>query len=288
MIGADLNPNPARLEAEVLMRREVHSGSFLVVEGRSDSEFWRPRIERPACMLVPGQGKENVVGVLTRLDGRGFEGALGIVDSDFDLLERLRWPSRNLLATDTHDLECELLRSSALDRLLDVYADPDRLAVFERNNGKPVRDALVQRGLPFGRLRWLAHRKGWKRPFDALRASPRFVDEEQWQVDLNNLYDVAVLEGLGEDRSGLDSELATLPPADPWCICQGHDLVELLRIGLRHVLGSSKRAAGSDELARYLRGCFQDRELDRGTLGQRIRAWELLNPPYRILPASPA
>lgn len=157
MMPAAWIKDPGKIEAELVMRRAVHPGSFLIVEGPEDRRFWTPRVAPLAtCELVVGDGKRNVEGAVIRLDKRGFAGALGVVDDDYDRPQGRPLPSANLLATDAHDLECLLLRSPALDGVLAEYADPERIRRFEHSQGTRVREALLDRGLPFGRLRWLS------------------------------------------------------------------------------------------------------------------------------------
>jgi len=135
----------------------------LLLEGEDDHRFWDRRVSQ-GCELVIGDGKQNVEGAVRRLDTRRFSGALGIVDADFDRLQGRALPSPNLLATDAHDLECVLLRSPALDGVLAEYGDRAKIRRFEATQGGTVRDALLARGLIFGRLRWLALRRGWNLP----------------------------------------------------------------------------------------------------------------------------
>lgn len=145
---------------EVIMTRQLHAGSFLILEGEDDHKFWSPRVAPGHCELVIGNGKPNVEGALVRLDKGRFRGALGVVDDDFDgLAGRLR-PSPNLIGTDTHDLECMLIRSPALERVLAEFAAPAKIRELEARQGHSVRDALLERGLEFGRLRWVAQRLG--------------------------------------------------------------------------------------------------------------------------------
>lgn len=238
--------------SEVIMTRQIHSGSFLIVEGEDDHKFWSPRVASGACELVIGNGKPNVEGALICLDRGGFQGALGIVDDDFDSLEGRSRPSPNLISTDGHDLESMLLRSPALDRLLAEYGKVKEIRKFETIHDGTIREALVERGLEFGRLRWLALRGGWSYPFRD-RGPDRFLDETTWEVRRDDLHAEIVRTGVFASIEELRAALAALPAADPWSICQGHDLISILRIGLKKVLGDLKSTKGVNDIAAMLR-----------------------------------
>lgn len=105
---------PPILANEIEMNRQMHAGAFLVLEGKDDLRFWRAR-HHERCELVDGEGKPNVVHALGLLDSRGFKGALGLVDSDYDAFRSSEPLSANLVTTDAHDLECVLCRSKAPD-----------------------------------------------------------------------------------------------------------------------------------------------------------------------------
>ncbi len=267
--------------SEVIMTRQLHSGSFLIVEGEDDYKFWSPRVASGACELVIGNGKPNVEGALIRLDRGGFQGALGIVDDDFDILEGRSRPSPNLISTDGHDLESMLLRSPALDRLLAEYGKVKKIRKFETIHGGTILEALVERGLEFGRLRWLALRGGWSYPFRD-RGPDRFLDETTWEVRRDDLHAEIMRTSVFASIEELRAALAALPAADPWSICQGHDLISILRIGLKKVLGDLKSTKGVNDIAAMLRSAFDDQQLHGGYLGSAIRCWESGNQPYRV------
>ncbi|AUB81929.1 DUF4435 domain-containing protein [Candidatus Thiodictyon syntrophicum] len=267
---------------EVIMTRQLHAGSFLIVEGEDDHKFWSPRVLPGHCELVIGNGKPNVEGALARLDRDHFRGALGVVDDDFDGLEGRPRPSPNLIGTDTHDLECMLIRSPALERVLAELAAPAKIRDLEARQGHSVRDALLERGLEFGRLRWVAQRRAWEIPFHKL-GPERFLNRDTWLVSRDDFHDAAVRTGAVPSIDDLHAELEALPAADPWSICQGHDLVSILRIGLTRVLGSLKASKGVDDIAAMLRSAFDDQQLHGGHLGAAIRGWEQANKPYLVL-----
>lgn len=273
------------IEAEIIMSRQVHKGSFLLVEGPDDSKFWRSRVCDRSCELVQADGKENVLRAIQRLDSRRFAGALGLIDDDCDGLEGCCYPSANLIATDARDMECLLLRSSALERVLSELGDQNKIKRFQDNHGLSVQERLLENGLAFGRLRWLSKRHGLGFKFDKLKPD-QFIDRILWQVNYSGLIEAAALHVELTDLSEIHDLLDALPTADPWYVCQGHDLVKILKIGLQTVLGNLKPSYGEDSLAKDLRLAFHAAELATTQLYADIRGWEQTNIPYRILPVA--
>ena len=274
---------PSGLVAEIKMRRTLHGGSFLVVEGKDDERFWKPRCHGSG-RLIEGQGKQNVIHGLQRLDEINFSGALGVVDSNHDYLDDTPLPSANLVRTDAHDLECLLCRSPALEGVLAEHGDTDKIVRFEQQHGMDVRTALLNRGLVFGRLRWAARR--FNPNLGLGNINPRqFMDESTWIVDDKELVRVAS-SNAQVDAQVLQRQITQLPPnKDPWHVVHGHDLIEILRIGLRGVLGSLQTSAGVAAIARLLRQAMELRDLQSTGLWADMRRWEQSNEPYLVLGA---
>lgn len=279
MKASDLTAHrtPGQIEAEILMKRSVHPGSFLLVEGPDDSRFFRPRIDS-SCEIVICGGKLNVLGALARLDQRSLPGMVAVVDGDLDALTGRMITRQNCFVLDAHDLECMLLRSPALDSVLAEYGEPSRIQAFEIR-GLSVRDALLHRGLPFGRLRWAADCRGWSLKVDSLRA--RFVDGRGWTVNQTGLIEAVSQDG-SISAEILQDTLAELPSADPWSICHGHDLLDILVVGLKGVLGSTK-SVDHHQIARVLRQAMDSVDFASTAIHQQLRDWEQENQPYVVL-----
>ena len=273
---------PGEIEAEVLMTRAVHDGSFLIVEGDDDSRFWCSRVSKTECEIIIAGGKTNVIGGLSRLDAHEFRGALVIVDDDYDGLEGVTCGSPNVVISETHDIECLILRSSALEKLLGELGASGKVNSFEKQSKQTVRDALLERGLAFGRLRWLAHRKNWTFDFSLLKPE-RFVDITSWQVNDAGLRMEAANQLGMPDSAELDKCIQQLPDADPWKVCQGHDLVAILRRGLQKILGDIKPTTGTSQISAVLRVGLDYMEFKDTQLYGAIASWEMANAPYRIL-----
>ena len=269
------------LAAEIKMSRMVQDGSFLVVEGKSDKKFWWPRCH-DNCEVVDGEGKENVVGCIERLDGENFRGALGVTDDDYDSLMGVSLSSRNLVVTETHDLECLLIRSPALEKVLGEFGVPEKIEKFVTTSGVDVRTALLERALIFGRLRWAGFNFKLDINYDAIRVA-RFVSDRTWEVDHERLIHATVLPGSSTTEGSLKRCIESLPRADPWNVVQGHDMVEILRIGLKQTLGAIPNTTGPQQISQVLRSAFSDQHLEATLLARGIRNWEDVNSQYQIL-----
>ena len=134
----DGHKDSGSIAAEIKMMRMVHEGAILIVEGVNDVRFWSTR-QHDTCELVDGEGKGTVVGAVHQLDAENFRGVLGVVDDDYDSLMGISPGTRNLIATDTHDLECLLCRSSALETVLTEFGVASKVKRFEEAAGDDVR-----------------------------------------------------------------------------------------------------------------------------------------------------
>ncbi|MCY4025592.1 MAG: DUF4435 domain-containing protein [Acidobacteria bacterium] len=254
------------------MAKMVHEGALLVVEGVDDWRFWEPR-RHADCYVVDGENKTNVIEGIARLGRRGRAGVLGVVDDDYDSLLGGGARPENVVATDAHDLECLLCRSRALETVLVEYGSPAKIRRFEREAGVDVRTGLLERASVFGRVRWAAELYELDIAHAAIRVR-RFVDRSTWTVDSRGLMRAIVREGSEDDERVIAERLRNLPEADGWWVVQGHDVVDLLRIGLMHVLGSMKASVGTREVSRVLRAAMSQEELEGTQLGADIKAWE--------------
>ena len=89
---------------QVRLRRSTFSGTFLLVEGRSDKLIYDRLVDSSTCEVVIVSGKPSsklrVIAILEILQKSSFQGILAIVDADFDHLELSSDSSPNLLRTD--------------------------------------------------------------------------------------------------------------------------------------------------------------------------------------------
>lgn len=156
----------------------------------------------------------------------------------------------------------------------------EKIERFKQEAGEDVRRALLQRGLVFGRLMWAARQID---PSVASLPVARFMDEATWEVNEDRLFSEAA-NGVRKDESTLRGRVAELPQADPWHVVRGHELIELLRIGLRRRLGNLPASTGVAAIGRVLRAAMPEEELQATAMWRDMTRWEASNTPYRVLP----
>jgi hypothetical protein len=278
-----------------MKRSQNPTRTDLVVEGEDDKAFFGRYTDPKACHIAVAHGKPNVRDVILELDKRGFRGTLGIVDADFDVLEQRGLPSPNLIATDLHDVECMMLASPAFEHLLRELGDQELRGSFEKQRGTVV-EQLLTMGREIGYLRWASARNEWSLKFEGLDFG-KFIREKSFSFELRSLFEalrnhqggqrVGPVPSVDEMQVGVDALRSSTH--DLWHVCCGHDLVELLSIGLRKVLGQHNDASVDRKLLeRQLRLAYEEGYFRRTVLYVRIREWEERNYPFRVLPFASA
>jgi hypothetical protein len=265
---------------QIRLRRSTFFGTFLLVEGSSDKVFYERFIDKIACQVVVMTGKTRVIAVIGILDRWNFDGVLAIVDADFDRLEALVSESVNLLRTDTHDLETMLIDSFALDKVVAEYGSEEKIAKLQLD----VRTSLVEAGISIGYLRWISQCGGLNLTFSDLKFS-KFIDDKTLQMnELDLIQEVKnKSQAFSFKTEDLQQRIATEKNKgfNPWQVCCGHDLVEMLALGLRKTIGTM--SVDSDSLERSLRLAYEEVYFRKTQLWANIRQWESNNQSFQVL-----
>ena len=265
--------------AEVEMSRTNFAGSFLLVEGASDSKFFRRYVGGDFTELVICSGKLPAVEAIDALNSRNFAGAVAVVDDDFDAV--IGVPAAvNLLKTDTHDLETLVLSSSALEYVLREKGDPTRIARFEDGAGTSVVDALIERASVFGRLRFLNDGPmSFRAEMDKAFRPWKFFDAATWKLNHDALR-LAYANAIGVSESDLDRLLGSIPQMPIWNLVHGHDALVILTIGLRQVLGACQ--CSEADLSSWLRLAYSKAEFDKTSLYASMVQWESSSVTFKL------
>ncbi len=272
----------------VRMSRTQHKGAFLVLEGDTDARLFKRFTDSVWCRIMPAFGKDMALKVLEILNKEKFPGVLVVVDAEFWHVEGKALGVSNLLVTDTHDLETMILKSSdCLDRLLDEYGKWKILEALETS----VIDMLLEGARPVGYLRWLCQQDG------GLRIRFRDLDVESIvEVHSLKIHPEKLLKSVMaqcvtiEDRDGMDtrslkSNLNKLmkKTCDLWQICNGHDIMKILAVGLRKFFGNPKaKNLCAEQVESNLRMAYDYGHFQQTNLFLAILKWQTENSPYTI------
>jgi len=284
------------LDAELIMFRnspENKNCSFLFVEGESDEKFWNSRIQEKGCCIVfvvsfsennkKKTGKTAVNKNIRTLNRSKIDGFLGVVDADYDGLLQLPLEN-NIHVTDTHDLETLLLRSPLVFRkLLAEFGDSGLIADFENKVQKKIQDYVLELALPFSKVEWFKQNQIPSLELKSLHKNNTILIREQWCLDQTKLHSFLRDKGLDMYSEKYQTLLGNVECIDPWMLCNGHTMLDILALGFQYgVLGNGMRATSAN-LAIYIRGAMEAQELHQTELCQSIFDWQNNNTPYKIL-----
>jgi hypothetical protein len=280
---------PDRIANQIRMRRSSFSGTFLIVEGRSDKLVYERFINDTKCEISIANSKDNAVNALNILEkDKTLDkplGVLTIVDADFWILEKKLPTSPNLLLTDYHDLELMIMSSPTLDKLIREHGSEDKI----RNFGKNIFNILLQSGQSIGYLRWVSLKYNIALKFEDL-SFKKFVSETNLSIDISKL--IKALKDNSQKHTLQETQIKGYIKEienntyDSRHICCGHDLICLLSIGLCKLLGSSNSNEVKPEvLERELRLGYEFSYFCHTQLYASIKRWEQNNNPYQVLEA---
>jgi hypothetical protein len=269
----------------VRMMRTQHSGAILIVEGNIDLRFYKRFVNETKCKLTSSNGKDNAIKAVDILEKNEFNGVLTIVDADFWRLDGIKPNSPNLLLTDTHDLETMILSSDSFDTILLEFGSAPKIRKF----GKPLRETLLESALPIGLFRWLSspNKDNLYLSFKDL-SFDKFVDKKTLSVDVDSLIKEVKNNSHNStlDENAIKIKIIALKKArhNPWQVCSGHDLVQILSIGLKNIFGNIRAQSITKETVdgivrtAYDSSCFYSTQLYNS-----IKDWEKANDTFNVL-----
>lgn len=276
-----------RVANQIRLRRSTYSGTFLLVEGSSDKIFYERFVDKLGCELVITAGKpsskQRAIAILEILEKSNFQGVLAIVDADFDRLQNTQHISPNLFLTDTHDLETMLIQSLALEKVVCEFGSEEKITQLNRD----IREVLISVGVAIGYLRYISQCDQLNLTFEGITFS-KFIDEKTWQFNQLKLIQEVKNKSqafLLKDED-LEKRLITEKNNnyDPWQVCCGHDLVEVLSLGLRKAIGTNKTSdVEANSLERNLRLAYELAYFYQTHLYWEIHKWQTNNQPFHVL-----
>lgn len=251
--------------------------SILLLEGSTDARLYGNFTDGKKCRILPADGKENALGALQILVQDGWQGVLAIVDADFGHLEKLKPVNRNVLFTDTHDLETMLLASPALEKVLREFK------INLEKLSESFREEILEVAKLVGYLRWLSITKNFNLTFDVLDFDD-FLVGESLTVDKAKL--IKALQVASHRASvswpNVPQQIIEIVDTshDLWQVCCGHDVVSTMSVALRRKFD---RNLEPHILEKNLRLAYELRYFSATILYRSIKEWESNNKPFTVL-----
>lgn len=279
---------PADVAAQIKLERAVHAGSFLLVEGSSDSRLLKRFIDVTQCSVTVCHGRENVLAVISILEKDGFCGILGVADADFSPLTGETIANNNVCLTDHNDVECMIIASKTWDHVLREFGSSEKIDQCEKEYGKPSRDIVYEQVAFLGSIRLCAKTHSWPLKFDDMKY--HFTSNTSIEIDRDRTaaHIVARSKLTSPLEPKLVVELATSEMnkvQDYRVLCSGHDACHLLARALRRHFGSYNGFDGDKglkDLGRVLRLSYEWEDFASSRLYHCMSCWERRNPPFRI------
>ena len=277
----DRTPN-ARANS-IRLKRSQHTGPFLLVEGQDDKLFMSKFACLTTCKIEVMDNKRNVQNVVRILNDESYPGILGLADADFDRIFEVGEDPAEMVMHDHHDLETMLLMSPALEFVLREFGSDPKIDRFPDD----VFGAIMERALLVGYLRVHSAISGLGLTFRGMDYGV-WVERSNFEPSLDRLIQHVKNRSNRQDISAsmLENGIADARRRnyDPLEIVTGDDLIGILIVGLRGVLGNqTAQGVKSEDIRRVLRLSYPEEQFRASNLHGSIREWETRNPGFQIL-----
>ncbi|PPT05789.1 hypothetical protein CKA32_001960 [Geitlerinema sp. FC II] len=170
-----------------------------------------------------------------------------------------------------------------LEKLMSEFGSEEKIVQFKQD----IRLVILESSVSIGYLRWVSLTANLNLTFEGIKFN-RFVNEKNLKIDEVQL--ICQVKNKSQSVSLEDNDILRRLTTqkneshDPWQVCCGHDMVEILSLGLRKTLGSNKRAeVESSRLERSLRLAYEEIYFHETQLYLQICRWENDNQPFKVL-----
>jgi hypothetical protein len=268
---------------EIRFERQVHKGSFLLLEGPEDLRRFTRFTDGKLCSTVNCFGRSNLINAIKLLYEDGFAGALGLADADFDRLTGSLEVHEGVIYSDAHDFDMDWACEHTLHRYLQEVSDPDKCAAV--GNAPGVAAMIFKATKPLSLLRYLNHHQGLRYKLSDIRHS-EVVNHGVIDIDLlvehvsRGAFSAADKKAtLGQLVKGhLESQHNLLQ------ITNGHDFLALLGLALRDKLGKRLPPhTWKSEVQIHFRLAHSEEDFVRSGVFKAILEWQHENQPYIVL-----
>ena len=245
-------PTAEEIADEIHMRCVDTKGPFILVEGSSDVLFFSCQMTLEIENIIPTFGWERLVDALIILQKDGLVNILGIIDLDYrGIIASTELPA-DIVITDSHDIETMMFSSPAFKKVLRQKSSIQKVQMYT-SGIEGVKSKILELGRRVGSLRFYSQFIEKHYSFDNLDIG-KFIDKKS--LVFSDLKCISHIRGISPKNKHIPNDMlanalaksGNIPEFTDLCrLCCGHDLMEIMAIGLKSLWGSysSKEISGS-------------------------------------------
>lgn len=276
---------PERYAALAKMKRSSFNRAIIFVEDDAQYKVFRKFINESECELIVTYERRKSLLAFNLAQEWKIPGILCIIDSDFSMLKGSpqKEEENDIFRTDTHDMETMMLASEANRSLFIEFGSEEKL----KHLGQEPINIILNSSLPIGYLRWVNEKEKLDLDFKDVDFT-KFIKKSDLKIDQKKMIEIIIqnsrdAKDRNYDKINSKIEKQTSIDYDPWQVCCGHDLIEVLSIAFRKLFGSKRQDnVKPDRLEEYLRGAYSFEFFKESNLYELLVQWETNNTPYKI------
>jgi len=282
----------AERTANAIMLNTSFEGHHLIVEGKKDQKVYEKFINDKEIIIQIAFGKEKVKEIIRILTERGFNRKIGIIDADFIRINEEEDIIDGLFITDDHDIEVMIIKTQALENVLNTVCSKPKITAFEKESRNSVRNQI------FILAKEIAYLKLANKLYDlGLVFKPK--NPEGKQIKYKKFICDKTLKYLGDEKfidtvfnysnnktknlkskEFIDIKLSAIKkkeyPIDQ-LVC-GHDLTNVLFFLMRKILNSGNKMLQCADAVEYcLMLAYEFNDFKKTNLFAEIKNWALKN-----------
>ncbi|MCA1381459.1 DUF4435 domain-containing protein [Bradyrhizobium sp. BRP23] len=269
---------------EIRLERQVHKGSFLLLEGDRDIKRFLRFLDPARCSVVNCFGRGNLLGAIAILYDEGFPGVLGLADADFDRLNSTLVEHEGVIYSDGHDFDMDWACKGVLQRYLAEVAHADKCEAM--GGIEAICDFIHQCAKPLSVLRYISVTQNVKLPMKRVKHHEISKDAA---VDIDLLIDSVAIGPHAAKAASLKTLVLNhvKKEFDKLQLTNGHDFLAMLGLALQSRLGDRKiQQTWGSEVEIHIRLAYSDEDFLASSIFVAILAWQDENLPYVILKSS--
>lgn len=273
---------PERIANSIMLKE---SGvNYLIVEGKTDFRLFKKFIDNNNSSIEIAFGNLNVIDVVNELKRRNFNNVIGIIDSDFRILDE-EVEIEDILMTDYHDIEISFINSPTFETIMSSYYKEDKFEKLFNKNFSELKNYYFNISKNIGYLKWL-------NKIDNLGLTFKPASPEGKTIDYNVFISASDLKYKGDDKlvdailnfcngkvkvevkkEEILERLNTFKKdVDLNQLCNGHDIMNIISISLRqHISNLNSKSIPADQLEKEFSLAYESRYFMETNLYKKIK-----------------